>query len=270
MEFIKPKKYIKQTKFVPSKKMGQNFLVDTNILEMIKESIDEKSFDAIIEIGPGLGALTKKLLEFNKPLYLIELDKRLFAYLNERLGKEKNINLFNDDVLRFDLHQISDKHKKCIIIANLPYSISSLAIIKFLKTNNIKQMYCMLQKEVVNRLSSKPSRHEYNAFSCVFQHQAECLNLLDVASSCFEPAPKVDSNFVLLTKKNKVEFDEKYDKFLKQAFLAKRKTLNNNLKHIYAQDKIQAMFKKFKLDPMIRIEAIDEPTIHKIYMYLTK
>ena len=131
-------------------------------------------------------------------------------------------------------------------------------------------MYCMLQKEVVKRLSSKPSHHEYNAFTCIFQHQAECINLLDVAASCFEPAPKVDSNFVLLKKKSKIQFDEKYDKFLKQAFLAKRKTLNNNLKHIYSQDKIQSMFKKFKLDPMIRIEAIDEPTIHKIYMYLSK
>ena len=270
MEFIKPKKYIKQNKFVPSKKMGQNFLIDQNILEMIKESIDEKSFDAIIEIGPGLGALTKKLLEFNKPLYLIELDKRLYSYLNERLGKEKNIQIFNDDVLKFDLHKLASKHKKCIIIANLPYSISSLAIIKFLKTNNIKQMYCMLQKEVVRRLSATPSHHEYNAFTCIFQHQAKCFTLLDVAASCFEPAPKVDSNFVILTKKDKAEFDEKYDKFLRQAFLAKRKTLNNNLKSIYSRDKIQAMFKKFKLDPMIRIEAINEPTIHKIYMYLTK
>ena len=231
MKFIKPKKYIKQTKFVPSKKMGQNFLVNQNLLDSIKESIDEQSFDAIIEIGPGLGALTKKLLEFNKPLYLIELDKRLYSYLNERLGKEKNIHIYNDDVLRFDLHQISDQYKKCIIIANLPYSISSLAIIKFLKTNNIKQMYCMLQKEVVRRLMSKPSHHEYNAFTCIFQHQAQCTNLLNVSAACFEPAPKVDSNFVLLTKKNKTEFNDKYDKFLKLAFLAKRKTLNNNLKH---------------------------------------
>ncbi|MCF0227440.1 MAG: ribosomal RNA small subunit methyltransferase A [Malacoplasma sp.] len=269
MEFIKPKKYIKQNKFVPSKKMGQNFLVDQNILDLIKESIDEKSFDAIIEIGPGLGALTKKLLEFKKPLYLIELDKRLYSYLYERLGKENNIKIYNEDVLRFNLNEISDKYKKCIIIANLPYSISTLAIIKFLKINNIKNMYCMLQKEVVKRLSSTPSHHEYNAFACIFQHQATCVNLLDVAASCFEPIPKVDSNFVLLTKKPNITFDVKYDKFLKQAFLAKRKTLHNNLKHIYTEEQIKDVFKKFKLDSMIRIEAIDEKTIHKIYMYLT-
>ncbi|WEK82992.1 MAG: 16S rRNA (adenine(1518)-N(6)/adenine(1519)-N(6))-dimethyltransferase RsmA [Mycoplasma sp.] len=269
MKFINPSKFIKQEKFFPSRKLGQNFLVNEDILDLIIESLDLNEIDAIVEIGPGLGALTQRLLKLNKKLYLIELDKRLFDYLNERLIETKNIEIFNANVLDFDFNQITKKHKKVIIVANLPYSISSLIIIKFLADKNINTMYCMLQKEVVQRLVAKPKHKTYNSFSVTFQNQAECTELLNVPSKCFEPAPEVDSEFVKLEKQNN-NFDENFSRFLKLIFLAKRKTLKNNLKSTQYKDKVEELFKKFKLTETVRSEELDHKTIKKIYQWITK
>lgn len=268
MELINPNKYIQKNKFVPSKKMGQNFLVDQDVIDQIINEVSQNDFDAIIEIGPGLGAISKYLVEFNKPLYLIELDKRLYSYLNERFKDVNNVSLINNDVLKMDLDEIAIKYKNCIIVSNLPYSISSLVIIQFLKTKNIQTMFCMLQKEVVDRLQSLPKHKEYNAFSVLSQHLATTTKLIDVPKNCFVPAPEVFSNFIQI-KKNKNKYDLKFDKFLHMIFLAKRKTLLNNLKHFYSKDQIERLFNKFNLSSTIRSEEIDHKTLYKMYNYLT-
>ena len=137
MELIHPSKYIKKNKFNPSKKMGQNFLIDQNVVDHII---------SIINIGPGLGALTKNLCKLNADVHLIEVDKRLFEYLNEHYKDKTNIELYCKDVLKFDLDLIAKQYKNCIIVSNLPYSISSLVIIQFLQTKHVQTMFCMLQK----------------------------------------------------------------------------------------------------------------------------
>lgn len=270
MQFINPKKYIKQNNFNPSKKMGQNFLIDQTVLNEINECIRDNDADAIIEIGPGLGSLTIKLMDLHKPLHLIELDKRLYDYLNTRLKDYQDIEIINADVLRCDLDVIASKYSNCIIIANLPYSISTLLVIKFLKTQHIKEMYCMLQKEVVDRLDAKPQTHAYNAFSCLFQHMANCKRLVHVKPSCFEPSPQVDSLFIKITKKDNTTYDYEYDKFLKSLFLARRKTMFNNLKNLYQIDLINKMYQQFKLDKNIRSEVLPESLIFEIYQFMKK
>lgn len=268
MEFIKPNKFIKKNKFYPSKKMGQNFLIDQDVLNKIEQSVRSIDTDAIIEIGPGLGSLTIKLIKLNKSLYLIELDKRLYEYLNTRLSSINNIKIVNDDALKYDWDLIASQYDNCVVIANLPYSISTLLIIKFLKTKGIKQMNCMLQKEVVDRLVSKPNCHEYNAFSCLFQHQAKVKKLINVKPSSFIPSPKVDSVFIEIIKKEGIQYDKEYDKFLKLLFLARRKTMFNNLKNKYSVNLINEIYSKFDLDKTIRSEVFDESTLYKIYNFI--
>ena len=268
MELINPKKYIKKFKFAPSKKMGQNFLVDEFAIQEIIDQLDNAEYDAIIEIGPGLGALTKYLYKLNVDLHLIELDKRLFAYLNERFGKEQNVKLYCQDVLQTDLDEIAKNYKNCIIVSNLPYSISSLVIIKFLKTKKIKTMYCMLQKELVERMICKPKSRIYNSFSVLVQKQATVDKLIDIDNSSFVPPPEVLSNFICITKKHNSQYNEEFNKFVKFIFSAKRKTMWNNLKVKLATEQISKLYDYFKLNRNIRSEELTYQEIEKIHQFL--
>lgn len=268
MELINPKKYIKKFKFAPSRKMGQNFLVDEFVIQEIIDQLDNAEYDAIIEIGPGLGALTKYLYKLNVDLHLIELDKRLFAYLNERFGKEQNVKLYCQDVLQTDLDEIAKNNKNCIIVSNLPYSISSLVIIKFLKTTKIKTMYCMLQKELVERMTCKPKSKIYNSFSVLVQKQAIVDKLIDIDNSSFVPPPEVQSNFICITKKYNSQYNEEFNKFVKFIFSTKRKTMWNNLKVKLSTEQISKLYDCFKLNRNIRSEELTYQEIEKIHQFL--
>jgi 16S rRNA (adenine1518-N6/adenine1519-N6)-dimethyltransferase len=151
--------------FFPSKKMGQNFLIDENIAQKIAKLVDKDCFDAIIEVGPGGGILTKFLVLYNKPLIAIELDKRLASTLHNQFRKYQNLEIVNDDVLKIDLIKLAHHYVNPVLLSNLPYSISSPMILKFLKQDKIKTFYCMLQKEMVDRIIAKPGSKGYNAFT---------------------------------------------------------------------------------------------------------
>ena len=268
MELINPNKYIKKFKFAPSKKMGQNFLVDEFVIEDIISQLDNAKYDAIIEIGPGLGAITKHLYKLNVDLHLIELDKRLYAYLNDRFSQEKNVKLYCQDVLQADLDSIAKNYKNCIIVSNLPYSISSLVIIKFLKTKNMKTMYCMLQKELVDRMVCKPKSRIYNSFSVIVQKYSTVENLINIDNSSFVPPPEVQSNFICITKRENTQYDDGFNKFVKFIFSAKRKTMLNNLKVKFSPDQISKLYDHFKLDHNVRSEELTYEEIENIYLYL--
>ena len=267
MELINPNKYIKKFKFAPSKKMGQNFLVDEFIAQDIINQLSNIPYDAIIEIGPGLGAITKYLCQLNVDLHLIELDKRLYAYLREHFTK-KNIKLYCQDILQTDLDAIAKNYKNCIIVSNLPYSISSLVIIKFLKTKNIQTMFCMLQKELVERMICKPKSRIYNSFSVLVQKYAKIDKLIDINNSCFVPPPEVQSNFICISKKPNSEYDEGFNKFIKFIFSAKRKTMWNNLKIKLSTKQIFKLYEHFKIDRNVRSEELTHQEIEKIYQFL--
>lgn len=270
-DYIKTQIFPKEIdNFYPSKKMGQNFLINEDVLDDIQTLLNISKFDCIVEIGPGLGHLTNRLLRFKKPLYLIELDKRLFDYLNKKYKNHPNITLFCDDVLQFDFKKITEQHKNPCIVANLPYSISSPFIIRFLQFIDIKCMYCMLQKEVVERLVAKPRTSTFNSFSCLFQHYATATPLLSVPNSSFHPQPKVDSVFIHIQKKQTKQYDIGYGKYLKKVFTAKRKTFFNNLKNYYPIDARKQIMNKFNIKPLSRSEEISEMQHYKIYLTLNK
>lgn len=270
MELINPSKYIKKNKFNPSKKMGQNFLIDQNIINHITAIIQNYKCDAIIEIGPGLGAITKNLCELNLYVHLIEVDKRLFEYLNEHYKDRANVKLYCKDVLKFNLDSIAKQYKNCIIVSNLPYSISSLVIIQFLQTKHIQTMFCMLQKELVDRMLAKPHTAAYNSFSVLMQQYTNIERLIDVGNNCFVPPPEVKSNFIKIDKKLNVPFDVKFNKFIKLIFSSKRKTLYNNLKSKYSKEQLIDLYKNMKLDKNTRAEELSYSDIKQIYKYIEK
>ena len=146
------KRILKNKKFLPSKKMGQNFLSNPLIIDEICANIpDLQSYDCILEIGPGLGAITDYLVEQDKPLICIELDKRLYADLKIKFKNHNNLTLVNDDFLEVDLNKLTSKYNNIIVIANIPYSITTPIILKCLSFNKIKTLYIMVQKEVANK-----------------------------------------------------------------------------------------------------------------------
>ena len=253
-----------QTKnFAASKKMGQNFLINNNIKKRIVDSANIQPKEVVLEIGPGAGAITSILLTHKIKLIAFELDKRLADLLSQKFASYNNFNLFNVDALKMDwdekIKHFSDKPIK--LVANLPYSISSLLILKILKSNYVNEAVIMVQKEMAERLVAKTSTHSYNAFSALIQLFFKTQKLFDVDRNNFSPKPKVCSSVIKITKidnidSNSIENIQKIDAFLKCAFNNKRKTLVNNLSAKYDKNKIINVLEKQSLSLTVRAEEI--------------
>ncbi|GHU52785.1 ribosomal RNA small subunit methyltransferase A [Bacilli bacterium] len=253
-------------KFNPSKKLGQNFLINPQIPIDIVDKINFDGVDLIIEIGPGTGALTKELVKKNIPMTAIELDKRLYATIkNEYL----NINVINDDVLKVDFQNIIKGYKNPIIVSNLPYSISSPMIFKFIKEIGVNVFYCMLQKEVVDRLCAKPRTHQYNAFTVIVSYCCNIKNIINVGRNNFSPVPKVDSAVVSIVKKPKQTYINEFDLFLKKCFCSKRQMLVNNLKNVYTKQIVIDALSKHNIGIKSRAEELNVEELFKLYSCLS-
>jgi 16S rRNA (adenine1518-N6/adenine1519-N6)-dimethyltransferase len=197
---------IQLNNFRPSKKMGQNFLIDEQIARSIVNLAKASDYDLVIEVGPGIGILTQYLIQFNHPVIAVELDRRLASLLKSRFSHHKNLQIINNDILKVDLAKISEPYQRVLLISNLPYSISTPMMLHFLKQNKIQIFYCMLQKELVDRLIAKPENKAYGSISVLIQYYANIAKLLDVKPSAFDPQPKVDSNIIAI-QKNQRAFD---------------------------------------------------------------
>lgn len=263
MKENKFKDYMKEKNFYPSKKMGQNFLINQNIKEKIVDSIDIDNNDFVVEIGPGFGALTKIILSKTNNLKLIELDKRLVEFLRNEYPQ---IELFNEDVLKFDFSKINENEFK--LISNLPYSVSSKVILKVLKYANFKKAVFMIQKEMAERIVAKCGTKKYNNFSVLLSITANIKKLFDVSPTCFYPKPEVNSSVISFEKNKDFDFEnfEKLEKFLLMVFSQKRKTIFNNLKKYYDLEKINNILKEFNIDPETRPEKIEAKVYEKMYL----
>ena len=219
------------------KRFGQNFLVDANVIDKILHSINPKPEDHIIEIGPGLGALTQPLLTTLTRLDVIELDRDVIPELRKLEGSER-LHIHNIDVLAFDFTefaQSSFEQHKLRIIGNLPYNISTAVLFLLIKhRNTIQDMHFMLQKEVVERIAAAVGSHNYGRLSVMMQLHFRISPLFTVAPQCFRPIPKVESAIIRLAPKSELAIDpDEHDAFealVRQAFSQRRKTLKNTLK----------------------------------------
>lgn len=252
-------------KHIAKKKFGQNFLKDAAIIHSIIQSINPLPNDLLIEIGPGLGALTKPLLEKTNRLLAIELDRDIVSWMENEYSK-KNITIFNEDVLNFNFNQFDQKIR---IVGNLPYNISTPILFKCIDNIlNIKDLHFMLQKEVVDRMIAIPSSPEYGRLSVMLQYYFAMEHLVDVPKESFEPEPKVESSFVRLIPYEQYPFIannlEQFARIVKEAFSQRRKTIRNTLKSFISEND----FEKIGINPQLRAENLSVSDFVKISNYL--
>ena len=252
-------------KHVAKKKFGQNFLKDSSIIHAIIQSIQPLQDDLLVEIGPGLGALTKPLLEKTKHLFAIELDRDIINWMQNQYSKN-NITIFNEDVLNFNFHQFD---KKIRIVGNLPYNISTPILFKCIEDIKIiADLHFMLQKEVVDRMIAAPSSSEYGRLSVMLQYYFAMEHLVHVPKESFDPEPKVESSFVRLIPYDHYPFVanniDQFGKIVKEAFSQRRKTIRNTLKNFMnAND-----FENIDINPQLRAENLSVSDFVKISNYL--
>jgi len=253
-------------KHVAKKKFGQNFLKDSSIIHAIIQSIQPLQDDLLVEIGPGLGALTKPLLEKTKHLFAIELDRDIVNWMQNQYSKN-NITIFNEDVLNFNFHQFD---KKIRIVGNLPYNISTPILFKCIEDIKIiTDLHFMLQKEVVDRMIAAPSSSEYGRLSVMLQYYFAMEHLVHVPKESFDPEPKVESSFVRLIPYDNYPFVanniDQFGKIVKEAFSQRRKTIRNTLKNFMDVND----FENIDINPQLRAENLSVSDFVKISNYLS-
>jgi len=249
-------------RFEFKKSFGQNFLRDKSIVDKIVNVIDYDKNNLVIEIGPGSGAVTKKLLPIVDKMLIYEIDTRLKDVLDKELEEFNNYDIIFDDFLNRDIKEDLSKYNydNLYIVANLPYYITTPIISKIVNSDiDVKEMVLMVQKEVADRLSSKVGSREYGYITVILNYYFEIDKVFNVSRNSFVPKPNVDSSVIRFKKKDSLLYlkDYKYfDKFVQDAFRYKRKTIRNNLKG-YDLDIIGEVLNKYGFDLNSRSEQID-------------
>ena len=224
--------------FFFKKNYGQNFLIDTNILENIVSYADLTEESCAIEIGPGIGALTEQIAKRAKKVLAFEIDHRLIPILKDTLSPYDNIQIINEDVLKADVEKAIEEclpnEKDIMVVANLPYYVTTPIIMKLLTEGlPIRGIVCMLQKEVADRISAKPGTKDYGSLSIAIQFYTHASTVMTVPRTVFMPQPNVDSAVIKLIKRDQPAAEVVDETFffevVRASFAQRRKTLNNNL-----------------------------------------
>ena len=262
--FIMKKYHVKA-----NKSLGQNFLIDENVINEIIKNSEISEEDCIIEIGPGLGTLTKELLEKAGEVVCVELDKKMIPILKDRFSLYKNFELINDDILKVNLKELIKEKKnkgfsKIKIVANLPYYITTPIIMKLLEEKlDLESITVMVQKEVADRLIAIPGDKETGAITYSVYYYAQGEELLEVSKDSFIPEPEVTSKVIRLRIRKeppvKVERPDVMFRIIKSAFMQRRKTLLNalvNTKVFVNKEEGIKILKKLNLSENIRAEKL--------------
>mgnify|MGYP006072046497 FL=1 len=268
---------LQETKFImkkynikANKNLGQNFLVSSDAINQIVNSGEIEKDDLIIEIGPGLGTLTKELLERAKKVICVELDNKMVEILNERFSLYDNLEILNQDILKTDLKEIIKKEKNqnnikdVKIIANLPYYITTPIIMKLLEEKlDLKSITVMIQKEVAERLIATPGEKNTGAITYTVYYYAEAKKITEVPNTSFIPEPEVTSEVIRLDIRKKPPVETKNTemmfKIIKNAFMQRRKTLLNSLtntKIFKNKEEGTKILKTLNLNENIRAEEL--------------
>jgi 16S rRNA (adenine1518-N6/adenine1519-N6)-dimethyltransferase len=238
----------------PRKRFGQNFLIDDGIIHAIVNAIHPQVGETVVEIGPGLGALTKPLLERVPHLHAIELDRDIVARLQKTWAVDR-LTVHSSDALKFDFSTLGSDLR---IVGNLPYNISTPLLFHLIEFSaHIRDLHFMLQKEVVERMVAEPSTNDYGRLTIMLQRRFHLEWLLDVPPTAFNPPPKVNSAVVRLIPKTPAEIvplnENLFARVVAAAFSQRRKTLRNSLREYFTADQLLAI----DIDPGQRAEQLN-------------
>jgi len=246
----------------PKKSLGQNFLQDPNIIRKIVEAVSIKDGDTVIEIGPGRGALTEQIMMLTQNCHVIEIDKELVEYWQNRADLNSGLSVHAQDVLKFNFQEIIQQASaKVKVIGNLPYNISSPVLFHLMQyANDLASQTVMLQKEVVDRMVAEPGSKIYGRLSVMLQQRYQIERLFRVPAAAFFPVPKVESAIAQLTRNTQASKSGKayvedlttFSMIVKQAFSQRRKTLRNTLKTVLDAEQIESL----GIDPSVRAETL--------------
>jgi len=249
------------------KKFGQNFLIDTNVLDKIIRSAEITKDDCVLEIGPGIGTMTQYLAENAREVIAVEIDKALIPILEDTLSEYDNVTVINDDILKVDINKIARERnggKPIKVVANLPYYITTPIIMGLFESHvPLKSITIMVQKEVADRMQEGPGSKEYGALSLAVQYYAKPEIVANVPPNCFIPRPNVGSAVLRLTRYGeppvKVQDEAKMFALIRASFNQRRKTLVNGLGNAaglnVSKEQVQKALEIMGLSPTVRGET---------------
>ena len=259
---------LQKYKFVFQKKFGQNFLIDTHVLDKIIGSAEITKDDVVLEIGPGIGTMTQYLACAAKKVIAVEIDKALIPILEDTLSEYENVRVINHDVLKVDIAKLAEEEnggKPIKVVANLPYYITTPIIMGLFENHvPIKSITVMVQKEVADRMQVGPGTKDYGALSLAVQYYAKPYIVANVPPNCFMPRPKVGSAVIRLERYENPPVTVKDEKLMfrliRASFNQRRKTLANGLKNSpeldYTKEEIEAAIEALGRGASIRGEAL--------------
>lgn len=254
--------------FTFQKKFGQNFLIDTHVLDKIISAAHITKEDMVLEIGPGIGTMTQYLAEAAGKVIAVEIDKNLIPILSDTLSEYQNVRIINEDVLKLDLRKLADEEnggKAIKVVANLPYYITTPIIMGLFENHvPVESITVMVQKEVADRMQTGPGNKDYGALSLAVQYYAEPYIVANVPPNCFMPRPKVGSAVIRLTRHKEPPVEVKDEKLMfdiiRASFNQRRKTLanglNNSDKITCSKEIITEAIEKLGKGPSVRGEAL--------------
>ena len=259
---------IQKYEFMFQKKFGQNFLIDTHVLEKIISAAGITKNDCVLEVGPGIGTMTQYLAENAGHVVAVEIDRNLIPILKETLADYDNVTVINEDILRVDIKTLAEEYnggKPIKVVANLPYYITTPIIMGLFESGvPIDNITVMVQKEVADRMKEGPGSKDYGALSLAVQYYAEPEIVANVPPNCFIPRPNVGSAVIRLTRHKEMPVEVKDPalmfKIIRASFNQRRKTLQNGLGNApelpYTKEQIAAAIAEMGLTPTIRGEAL--------------
>ena len=259
---------IQKYEFTFQKKFGQNFLIDSHVLNKIIASADITRDDFVLEIGPGIGTMTQYLAEAAGRVLAVEIDKTLIPILHETLAAYDNVEVINEDVLKLDICKIVEEKnggKPVKVVANLPYYITTPIIMGLLESHvPVESITVMVQKEVAMRMQAGPGTKDYGALSLAVQYYCEPYIAANVPPNCFMPRPKVGSTVIRLTRYSELPVSTEHEqlmfRLIRASFNQRRKTLANGLNNApdlhYSKEQIAQAIEKLGVSASIRGEAL--------------
>lgn len=273
---------IQKYEFTFQKKFGQNFLIDSHVLNKIISSADITKDDFVLEIGPGIGTMTQYLAEAAGRVLAVEIDKTLIPILHETLSSYDNVEVINEDVLKLDICKIVEEKnggKPIKVVANLPYYITTPIIMGLLEAHvPVESITVMVQKEVAMRMQAGPGTKDYGALSLAVQYYCEPYIAANVPPNCFMPRPKVGSTVIRLTRYSQppviTEHEQLMFRLIRASFNQRRKTLANGLNNApdlhYSKEQIAQAIEKLGVSANIRGEALTLEQFAKLADILAK